>query len=184
MCSSTVTIAKVPNHPPAPVRVKRMARDLGLAEGYDPRFLTPSGVAETGRRGGRETQEALARLHSGRSLNRSQPCAAEGGGSFAAPTGRALSLATSKTAMNYPASPLLTLKSLAARGDKDAAAEIKRRDRNLIALRRKLATHLERPRPHTERQATFRRRDERILRRKIAALERGLPVSAWTEVAR
>ena len=53
----------------------------------NPRFLTPFGVAETGQRDGLDTQEALARLHSGRSLNRSQPCAAEGGGSFAAPSG-------------------------------------------------------------------------------------------------
>ena len=40
-------------------------------KGSGPRFLTPSGVAETGRRGGRETQEALARLHSARVAHRS-----------------------------------------------------------------------------------------------------------------
>jgi len=38
--------------------------------------------------GGRKTPEALARLHSARLLNRSHCYAAEGGGSFAAPTGR------------------------------------------------------------------------------------------------
>ena len=43
---------------------------------------------ETGRRDGRDTQEALARLHSGGSLDRSHAFTAEGGGSFAAPTGR------------------------------------------------------------------------------------------------
>jgi hypothetical protein len=58
----------------------------------NPRFLTPFGVAETGQRDGLDTQEALARLHSGGSLNRSHACAAEGGGSFAAPTGHALSI--------------------------------------------------------------------------------------------
>ena len=36
---------------------------------------------KTGQRGGRKTQEALARLHSARSLNRSQGFTAEGGGS-------------------------------------------------------------------------------------------------------
>lgn len=51
----------------------------------------PSGEAETGRRDGRDTQEALARLHSGGSLNRSHACTAGGRGSFAAPTGQALS---------------------------------------------------------------------------------------------
>ena len=69
-----------------------MARQIVLnLEASDPRFLTPFGVAETGLRDGRDTQEALARLHSGGSLNRSHAFAAEGGGSFAAPTGRALS---------------------------------------------------------------------------------------------
>jgi hypothetical protein len=42
---------------------------------------------ERGRRGGRKTKTALARLHSGGSLNRSHAFAAEGGGSFAAPSG-------------------------------------------------------------------------------------------------
>ena len=72
-----------------------MARQIVLnLEASDPRFLTPFGVAETGLRDGRDTQEALARLHSGGSLNRSHAFAAEGGGSFAAPTGRALSAAS------------------------------------------------------------------------------------------
>lgn len=43
---------------------------------------------KTGQRGGRKTQEALARLHSARSLNRSQGFTAEGGGSSLAPLGR------------------------------------------------------------------------------------------------
>ncbi len=51
---------------------------------YKPPFGTPSGVAKTGRRDGRDTQEALARLHSGGSLNRSHACTAGGRGSSAA----------------------------------------------------------------------------------------------------
>ena len=47
----------------------------------------------TGAAAGEIHQKALARLHSARSLNRSQGCTAEGGGSFAAPTGHALSIA-------------------------------------------------------------------------------------------
>lgn len=49
---------------------------------------TPSGVAETERRGWRKTPEALARLQSGGSLNRSHAFTAEGRGSSLAPTGR------------------------------------------------------------------------------------------------
>lgn len=64
-----------------------------FVECSNPRFLTPSGVAETGQRDGRKAQEALARLHSGGSLNRSHACTAGGRGSFAAPTGQALSRA-------------------------------------------------------------------------------------------
>jgi hypothetical protein len=60
---------------------------------FEPPLVAPFGAAETGRRDGRGTQEAHARLHSGGSLNRSHACAAGGGGSFAAPTGHALSLA-------------------------------------------------------------------------------------------
>ena len=56
-----------------------------------PPLVAPFGAAETGRRDGRGTQEAHARLHSAGSLNRSHCCAAGGGGSFAAPTGHALS---------------------------------------------------------------------------------------------
>jgi hypothetical protein len=51
----------------------------------------PAKPRRGGGAGGRN-QKALARLHSARSLNRSQGCAAEGGGSFAAPTGHALSV--------------------------------------------------------------------------------------------
>ena len=49
--------------------------------------MTPSGVAPTGR-GGRKAPEALARLHSARSLNRSQGFTAGCRGSSLAPTGR------------------------------------------------------------------------------------------------
>lgn len=52
------------------------------------KVYTPSGEATTGRRGGRKTPEALARLHSGGSLNRSHAFTAEGRGSSLAPTGR------------------------------------------------------------------------------------------------
>lgn len=41
------------------------------SKSHKPPLGTPSGVAETGRRDGRETQEALARLHSARVAHRS-----------------------------------------------------------------------------------------------------------------
>ena len=47
-----------------------------------------SAYRETGQRGGRKTQEALARLHSARSLNRSQGFTAGCRGSSLAPLGR------------------------------------------------------------------------------------------------
>ena len=52
----------------------------------------PAQRARGGGAGGRH-KTALARLHSGGSLNRSHAYAAEGGGSFAAPLGHALSAA-------------------------------------------------------------------------------------------
>ena len=61
--------------------------------------FTPSGVASTGAGRAEGNQKALARLHSARSLNRSHCYAAEGGGSFAAPTGHALSFEHWKSGM-------------------------------------------------------------------------------------
>ena len=69
---------------------KCLISEGGCGRCFEHCVCTPSGVASTGR-GGRKTPEALARLHSGGSLNRSHACAAEGGGSFTDHPGRALS---------------------------------------------------------------------------------------------
>ena len=81
--------------------------------------------------------------------------------------------------MNYSAATLATLNALAAKGDRLANAQINHRDTLLRSLRAKLAKHLQRSAPTTKRGATLRERDERILRRKIAALEAGKPLADW-----
>lgn len=52
----------------------------------------PFGEAETGQRAGERHKKPWPVSTPGASLIAPQPCAAEGGGSFAAPTGQALSL--------------------------------------------------------------------------------------------
>lgn len=84
--------------------------------------------------------------------------------------------------MNYHASKLLELQLLSAGGDKLAAGEIKRRKNLLVSLRNRLTRHLARPEPTTKIGTTMRARDARVLRKKIAALEAGLPVSRWHEM--
>jgi hypothetical protein len=51
--------------------------------------VTPFGASENGAGRAEGNQKALARLHSGRSLNRSHAFTAEGGGSSLAPLGHA-----------------------------------------------------------------------------------------------
>lgn len=81
--------------------------------------------------------------------------------------------------MNYNDATLAQLQRLAQQGDTHAIDAIHRRARKLQSLRAKLAKHLHRPAPTTKRGATFRERDERILRRQIAALEAGKPLGDW-----
>lgn len=56
---------------------------------HNPRFLTPSGVAETGQRDGRDTQEALARSGVRLLAHRSQPAPSGAGGRQRPHPGRA-----------------------------------------------------------------------------------------------
>ena len=84
--------------------------------------------------------------------------------------------------MNYNAATLAQLQRLAQQGDTHAAYVISRRNRTLQSLRAKLAKHLQRPAPTTKRGATYRERDERILRRQIKTLEQGRPLADWYEV--
>ena len=68
--------------------------DKAVLNRSNPRFLTPFGASKTGQRGGRETTEALARLHSGRvAQSRRSPSLPGAGGRQRPHPGRASSAA-------------------------------------------------------------------------------------------
>ena len=81
--------------------------------------------------------------------------------------------------MNYAAA---TLAELIEIGDAEAARHIARRASILNRLKLDLEKHRNRPPAWSKRGETMRARDERIILKKIKALELGLPLSCWMDV--